>query len=486
MNVLLAEANVPYEALKEMDEVNPEFKTSDVVLVVGANDVVNPAAKTTPGSPIYGMPILEVSDAQQVVFLKRSMRPGFAGIENELLYDPQDHAAVRRREGVADQGAGRGQGASDPAGRTRTAVAPGSRPDCAIERPSAARAMNSRHGPGRRPPATPEHVDRGDAGGRAGRPRRGWSRNVEQVVRGQRRVVELVVIARSCPAATCSSRTSPGTGKTTLARAVARSVGGTFQRVQATADLHAGRRHRLLGLGPGRAPVLLRARAGVRRRPPGRRAEPDAAAHAVGVPGGHGGAARSRSTAPGTGCRTPFFVIATQNPLEQYGTYPLPEGQLDRFAIRLHLGGARRRGRAADRPRAARRADRRRTWTPSCPPGGCAASRPRSARTHVAEPVLAARASRSTRATAATTARCGSAPARGRRSRWCAARRRAPCSTAGDYVTPDDVNALAVPVLAHRLVAGRRQQAGPAGGAAGLPSVVRQRTRAADPAVTPS
>ena len=89
MNVLLAEANVPYEALKEMDVVNPEFKTTDVVLVVGANDVVNPAAKTTPGAPIYGMPILEVSDAQQVVFLKRSMRPGFAGIENELLYDPK-------------------------------------------------------------------------------------------------------------------------------------------------------------------------------------------------------------------------------------------------------------------------------------------------------------------------------------------------------------------------------------------------------------
>jgi NAD(P) transhydrogenase subunit beta len=89
MNVLLAEANVPYEALKEMDEVNPEFKTADVVLVVGANDVVNPAAKTSPGSPIYGMPILEVGEAQQVIFLKRSMRPGFAGIENELLYDPK-------------------------------------------------------------------------------------------------------------------------------------------------------------------------------------------------------------------------------------------------------------------------------------------------------------------------------------------------------------------------------------------------------------
>jgi NAD(P) transhydrogenase subunit beta len=88
MNVLLAEANVPYEVLQEMDDVNPQFKTADVCLVVGANDVVNPAAKTTPGSPIYGMPILNAGDAQQVVFLKRSMRPGFAGIENELLYEP--------------------------------------------------------------------------------------------------------------------------------------------------------------------------------------------------------------------------------------------------------------------------------------------------------------------------------------------------------------------------------------------------------------
>ena len=89
MNVLLAEANVPYESLKEMSEINPEFKTADVALVVGANDVVNPAAKSSPGSPIYGMPILEVADARQVVFLKRSMRPGFAGIENELLFEPQ-------------------------------------------------------------------------------------------------------------------------------------------------------------------------------------------------------------------------------------------------------------------------------------------------------------------------------------------------------------------------------------------------------------
>jgi NAD(P) transhydrogenase subunit beta len=89
MNVLLAEANVPYESLRELDEVNSEFKSTDVVLVVGANDVVNPAAKTSPGSPIFGMPILEVGEANQIVFLKRSMRPGFAGIENELLFDPK-------------------------------------------------------------------------------------------------------------------------------------------------------------------------------------------------------------------------------------------------------------------------------------------------------------------------------------------------------------------------------------------------------------
>ena len=89
MNVLLAEANVPYGELKEMDEANPEMSTADVALVVGANDTVNPAAKTSPGSPIYGMPIINADEAQQIVFMKRSMRPGFAGIENELLYDPK-------------------------------------------------------------------------------------------------------------------------------------------------------------------------------------------------------------------------------------------------------------------------------------------------------------------------------------------------------------------------------------------------------------
>ncbi len=87
MNVLLAEANVPYDALREMEQANPEFPRTDVALVVGANDVVNPAARTSTGSPIYGMPILDVDRAHAVVFLKRSMRPGFAGIDNELLFD---------------------------------------------------------------------------------------------------------------------------------------------------------------------------------------------------------------------------------------------------------------------------------------------------------------------------------------------------------------------------------------------------------------
>jgi H+-translocating NAD(P) transhydrogenase subunit beta len=87
MNVLLAEANVPYEQLKEMDEINDEFKQADVALIVGANDVVNPAARNSPGSDIYGMPILNADQARNVVILKRSMRPGFAGIDNELFYD---------------------------------------------------------------------------------------------------------------------------------------------------------------------------------------------------------------------------------------------------------------------------------------------------------------------------------------------------------------------------------------------------------------
>jgi H+-translocating NAD(P) transhydrogenase subunit beta len=89
MNVLLAEAQVPYDELFEMDQINPEFPQTDVVVVVGANDVVNPSARSEPGSPIYGMPILDVDKAQNVVVIKRSLSPGFAGVDNPLFYDPK-------------------------------------------------------------------------------------------------------------------------------------------------------------------------------------------------------------------------------------------------------------------------------------------------------------------------------------------------------------------------------------------------------------
>jgi NAD(P) transhydrogenase subunit beta len=89
MNVLLAEANVPYPQLHEMDESNEEFPRTDVALVIGANDVTNPDARNNQGSPIYGMPILNVDQAQTVVVLKRSMNPGFAGIENPLFVNPK-------------------------------------------------------------------------------------------------------------------------------------------------------------------------------------------------------------------------------------------------------------------------------------------------------------------------------------------------------------------------------------------------------------
>jgi NAD(P) transhydrogenase subunit beta len=90
MNVLLAEADVPYEQLKEMDQINPEFKETDAVIIVGANDVVNPAAEKEPGSPIAGMPVLKVWEAGTTMVIKRSLSPGFAGIKNELFEYPNN------------------------------------------------------------------------------------------------------------------------------------------------------------------------------------------------------------------------------------------------------------------------------------------------------------------------------------------------------------------------------------------------------------
>ena len=103
MNVLLAEADVPYEQLKEMDEINGDFPRTQVALVIGANDVTNPAANTNPDSPIYGMPILNVNESESVIVLKRSMNPGFAGIENELYFDPKTSMLFGdAKESVAD------------------------------------------------------------------------------------------------------------------------------------------------------------------------------------------------------------------------------------------------------------------------------------------------------------------------------------------------------------------------------------------------
>jgi H+-translocating NAD(P) transhydrogenase subunit beta len=103
MNVLLAEANVPYPQLKEMEEINPEFSRADVALVVGANDVTNPAARSNPASPIYGMPILDVDNARSIIVIKRSMRPGYAGIDNELYLNSKTGMLFAdARQGLTD------------------------------------------------------------------------------------------------------------------------------------------------------------------------------------------------------------------------------------------------------------------------------------------------------------------------------------------------------------------------------------------------
>ena len=124
MNVLLAEADVPYDALWEMEQINPEFAQTDVVIVIGANDVVNPAARDDPGSPLYGMPILEVDQAEHVVVLKRSMATGLRRHRQRAVLQPEDDDAVRRRQGLRHQARAGG----------RRAVARRRRPICRLQR----------------------------------------------------------------------------------------------------------------------------------------------------------------------------------------------------------------------------------------------------------------------------------------------------------------------------------------------------------------
>ena len=119
MNVLLAEADVPYENLKEMDEINPEMPRVDVAVVIGANDVTNPAAKNDPNSPIAGMPIIEVSEANEVIVIKRSLSTGFAGIDNDLFYEPNTSMLFADAKAAASEIAAE---IEQPPGRRRAGV----------------------------------------------------------------------------------------------------------------------------------------------------------------------------------------------------------------------------------------------------------------------------------------------------------------------------------------------------------------------------
>ena len=139
MNVLLAEADVPYDQLKEMDEINPEFPQTDVALVIGANDVTNPAARDDEGSPIYGMPILDVDKAAQVIVLKRSMNTGFAGIDNPLFYNENTALLFGDAKESVAEGAERGQGALARAGTPGRWRQPACAAGCRPPRPAPAR-----------------------------------------------------------------------------------------------------------------------------------------------------------------------------------------------------------------------------------------------------------------------------------------------------------------------------------------------------------
>ena len=136
MNVLLAEASVPYPQLLDMEEANPEFPRTDVALVIGANDVTNPAARSNPDSPLYGMPILDVDKAKNVVVLKRSMNPGFAGIENELYFDPKTAMLFGdAKDSIERLIAGVKIGLAEQAQETRGSVTEASRtiPSCRLQ-----------------------------------------------------------------------------------------------------------------------------------------------------------------------------------------------------------------------------------------------------------------------------------------------------------------------------------------------------------------